>query len=118
MITLTVSTSIEKLNPGWLQEPSVNLVSIKKLMFGAAVGLVLAGILFASTLPDILEQVAEKAGIAQQSFNLYQTPLKDYELSFVTSSYLRKATAAMVGIGLVYAGCLLVSRLLNRRRSG
>ena len=117
VITFTVSTSIERLNPGWLQEPSANLVSIKKLILGAAVALVLAGILFASTLPDVLERVAEKAGIAQQSFNLYQTPLKDYELSFAASSYLRKATAGLVGIGLVYAGCLLVSRFLTRRRS-
>ena len=117
VISVAVVGAIGKLHPTWVQSSEASLVPVKKLMLAAAVALAIVGILFASSLPDGLEKVAEKAGMSHQSANLFQTPLKDYELSFVASSYLKRSAAGLIGIGLVYAACLLVARLIKRRSS-
>ena len=116
VITVAVLGAIEKMNPTWVEGSHTDLLPVRKLLLGVAVALALVGILFASAMPGGLEKVAEKTGIAKQTIYLFETPLKDYELSLVSSSYFRQATAGLIGLGLVYAGCLLLSRLLTRQR--
>jgi hypothetical protein len=74
------------------------------------------GVLFASSLPDGLEDVAEKAGFAGQARNLFATPLSDYEFSLVKGDWLRKASAGLAGLILVYGACLMLGRLVIRPR--
>ena len=113
-ITVAVVKAIERLNPGFVQSPSRNLSSIKKLVMGAAVALAVVGVLFASALPDVLEKAAGTMGIAVKPSTFF-TPLADYEFSQFSNGYLRKATAGLIGVGLVYAACLLLARGIRRR---
>lgn len=115
-ITVTVVQAIERLNPAFVQTPGTNLPSLKKLVLAAACVLVIVGILFASSLPDGLEKVAVSMGIEKHKWVLVQAPLANYEMPVLGSSYLRKSTAGLIGIGLVYAACLLLARLIRRQR--
>ena len=115
-ITLAVIRSLEALNPGWLRKP---LVSARPVMGGlavAAVSLAVVGVLFASSSPDGLERLAENLGIAAQARSLWKTPLADYETSFLVNTWLRKATAGLAGLGLMYLAGILLSRGISRRR--
>ena len=115
-ITVTVVQAIERLNPAFVKAPGTNLPSLTKLVLAAACALVIVGILFASSLPDGLEKVAVSMGIEKHKWILMQAPLANYEMPVLGSSYLRKSTAGLIGIGLVYAACLLLARLIRRQR--
>ena len=115
-ITVTVVQAIERLNPAFVKAPGTNLPSLKKLVLAAACALVIVGILFASSLPDGLEKIAVSMGIEKHKWVLVQAPLANYEMPVWGSSYLRKSTAGLIGIGLVYAACLLLARLIRRQR--
>ena len=115
-ITVTVVRAVERLNPAFVQAPGTNLPSLTKLVLAAACALVIVGILFASSLPDGLEKVAVSMGIEKHKWVLMQAPLANYEMPVLGSSYLRKSTAGLIGIGLVYAACLLLARLIRRQR--
>ncbi len=115
-ITVTVVQAIERLNPAFVKAPGTNLPSLKKLVLAAACALVIVGILFASSLPDGLEKVAVSMGMEKHKWVLMQAPLANYEMPVLGSSYLRKSTAGLIGIGLVYAACLLLARLIRRQR--
>lgn len=115
-ITVTVVQAIERLNPAFVKAPGTNLPSLKKLVLAAACALMIVGILFASSLPDGLEKVAVSMGIEKHKWVLVQAPLANYEMPVLESSYLRKSTAGLIGIGLVYAACLLLARLIRRQR--
>lgn len=115
-ITVTVVQAIERLNPAFVKAPGTNLPSLTKLVLAAACALVIVGILFASSLPDGLEKVAVSMGIEKHKWVLMQAPLANYEMPVLGSSYLRKSTAGLIGIGLVYAACLLLARLIRRQR--
>ncbi len=115
-ITLAVVRSLEALNPGWLRKPGVSARPAMGVLAVAAVFLAAVGVLFASSNPDGLGRLAENLGIAAQARSLWQTPLADYETNFLVNTWLRKATAGLAGLGLMYVAGVLLSRVISRRR--
>jgi len=116
LITLAVVQGIETLDPRMIREPSRNRTETLGLLAGAAFLLAVAGVVFASQAPDALEKLAERIGISPQARTLFSTPLMDYETRLFSSSWLRKASAGLVGLGLVYGVCVLLGRLIARQR--
>ena len=116
-ITLAVVQGVEALNAGFVRQPSKARSSAVGILALAAVLLAALGILFASAHPDGLEKLAENLGLASRARTLFSTPLTDYRLPFLESSWVSKASAGLVGLALIYGVCLLVGRLLSRRRS-
>lgn len=117
-ITVTAFQAIEHLNPALAGTHRRGLRSTKGLFLGLALALALVGILFASQLPDALEKAIATMGIAGRQTHFIQSPLAGYELPEITNLYLRKALSGLIGIGLVYAICLLLSRAARTRRQG
>jgi hypothetical protein len=68
-------------------------------------------------MPDGLEKLAEELGIAARAWNLFETPLTDYEARFIETNWLRKSLAGLAGLGLVYAIFLGLTRGLRGRAS-
>ncbi len=113
VITLAALRAIERINPNWIRKPVRS-----PLLAGfasAAVLLAVVGVLFASTAPDGLEAFAEAVGIAAHARTFISSPLSDYELAGLSSEWLRRASAGLVGLTAVFAVCLGVGRLLSRR---
>jgi len=115
-ITLAVVQSLERLHPSWIRQTAGGSRAAGALMI-AAVLLATAGALAASSLPDGLEHLAESLGIAGHARNLFTTPLADYETQFFGASWLRKATAGLAGLAVIYFLGLAAARFLTRRRS-
>lgn len=114
-ITLAVVQAIERINPQWVRTNShAHRVTLWTLA-AAAVFLAAVGVLFASANPDGLEKLAEQLGIAAHSKALLATPLADYEWSGLSSPWLRKASAGLAGLGIIYTACLLIGRMVVRR---
>jgi cobalt/nickel transport system permease protein len=75
-------------------------------------------VLVASTHPDGLEKLAGNIGIASRAKVSLAAPLADYEASLFNSPWLRKATAGLTGLGLIFGACLVFGRYAARKRSG
>ena len=117
-ITLTVVQALETLNPGFVRKPQSRGSFALGTLACTAVLLAAVGVLFASTQPDGIERLAQSTGIAAQAKALFTTPLADYEAGFLSSSHwLRKATAGIAGLALIYGACILFGRLVSRNRS-
>ncbi|MBI3684688.1 MAG: energy-coupling factor ABC transporter permease [Acidobacteria bacterium] len=114
-ITVAVAGALERLNPSWVRAPEEKPRVGLGLILVAAMLLVSLGALFASSLPDGLERLAENLGIAGRARNLFETPLADYQARFLATDWVRKAVAGLVGLGVVYAACMLIGRAVTRR---
>lgn len=115
-ITLVVMQSLEALNPGWLRKPAANGRTAMGVLVVAAVLLAAVGVLFAASDPDGLEKLAENLGIASRARTLLETPFGDYETQFLSSDWLRKATAGLAGLALIYGACVVFGKMIRRRR--
>lgn len=114
-ITLAVVEALERLQPGFLRRP-------RGLRSPGAIALVCAsavaagfGVLIASTAPDGIWSLARQAGITSRATTLLSSPLADYRLPLLSSSFLTKSVAAVIGLLLVYLLCIGLSRLLAAR---
>lgn len=117
LITLAVVQGIETLDPGMIRQPARKSAASLGAVALVAVLLAVAGVLVASQAPDGLERLAQQLGIAGQTRALVPAPLTDYETPWFSSTWLRKASAGVLGLGLIYGACLLVGRLVSRQRS-
>jgi cobalt/nickel transport system permease protein len=114
-ITTAVLAALNRLNPGWVREPVKSGGKALGAVAVAAVLLVTVGVLFASADPDGLEKLAEEIGISEQARTLLETPLADYEASFVSASWPSQALAGIAGLLLTVGVCLLLAKLLAKR---
>jgi cobalt/nickel transport system permease protein len=112
-ITLAVVQALEAINPGFVRRPETRAVGT---LASAAALLAVAGVLLASSLPDGIEKLAQIAGIVIHK-PPFTTPLADYQASFFSSPWLRKATAGLAGLALIYGACALFGRAVSRKRS-
>ena len=116
-ITLAVVQALETINPGFVRKPESRAALAVGTLACVAVLLAAVGVLFASAKPDGIEQLAESTGIAAHAKALITTPLADYETGFFASPWLRKATAGLAGLALIYGACVLFGRVVSRNRS-
>ena len=116
-ITLAAVRAIERLNPRWVQNPAQAGSRALGAVAVAAVLLAVVGILAASAAPDGIGHLAVRLGLVEQPPVWLHAPLADYQLPGLESAWLRKASAGLVGIALIYALCLIAGRFLSRPRS-
>ncbi len=116
-ITVAVVSSLQRLNNGWMRKseaagrPRLAFVLVAACLIGSV------GALFASSMPDGFEKLSEQLGIAARAWNLFETPLMDYEARFLQPEWLRKSFAGLVGLGLIYAIFLGLGRTRRGRLS-
>jgi cobalt/nickel transport system permease protein len=117
LITLAVVRALESIQPGFIRKPAAGRSYAVMAAGIAAVLIAGVGVLVASTHPDGLEKVLEQTGIVSEVSSFIQTPLADYEAMFVSRPWVRKASAGLAGLALVYGACLVVGRVVTRNRS-
>jgi hypothetical protein len=82
-----------------------------------ALGLSLAGFLFASSAPDGLERLAGLVGLEGKELALFSAPLPDYESLTEANPWLRRAVPGLAGLFLTYVLVAGLARLALRPRS-
>ena len=95
-ITVTAALAIGRLTPVRAPEPSGSRAA--GAIATAAVVLVIAGVLVASTAPDGIQRLLSESVNAD-------------------ASWLRRAAAGLAGLGLICAVCMIAGRLLRTRNS-
>ena len=115
-ITVSAVGAIERLRPGAVQDPQEKDSRALSAFAITAVVLAVVGILFASAAPDGLEKLAQQVGLSESTPWLH-SPFAGYQFSGGSSDWVRKASAGLAGIALVYGVCLAAGRLLTRRSS-
>jgi hypothetical protein len=81
-----------------------------------AVLLAAVGVLFSSTAPDGIEKLGLVSGMAGRVKALLGTPFSGYEASFLALPWMRKASAGLAGLALIYGVCLLLGRVAAARK--
>lgn len=116
-ITLAAVRAIERLNPRWVLTPSRSGSRTIGAVAVAAMLLATVGILIGSAAPEVIEHLAASFGMAAHAPAWFRAPLADYEWKGIESSWLRRASAALTGLALIYGACALTGRYLIRQRS-
>lgn len=118
-ITVAAVRAIERLNPRLAGRSEAQPAGSRVLggIAVAAVLLVTIGILWASAAPENLERLAAQFGISAHAPVWMRAPLANYEWQGFASTWLRKASAGLAGLVLIYGACALTGRLLTRQRS-
>jgi hypothetical protein len=116
-ITLAVIQALETMQPGFVRKPETGRSFVLGAIGLAAVVLAAVGVLVASTAPDGIEKLGLQTGIASRAGSLLTTPLTGYQTAFFQTGWLRKASAGLAGLALIYGACLLIGRAVARKRS-
>jgi cobalt/nickel transport system permease protein len=116
VITVCVMQAIERLNPGFVQKPQTSNRSTMIVLSVTAMALGAVGFLVASAAPDGIQRLGIQMGLTAKA--VFHAPLADYTAGyFVESAWLKRATAGLAGLFLIYAVCAAAARWLVRRRS-
>jgi cobalt/nickel transport system permease protein len=114
-ITISVVEAIEKLNPGLVQKPDVSNARAITALGGVALLLGLAGFAWASTSPDGIQKLGLELGLTSNT--RYRAPLAEYAAGHFESAWLRRATAGLAGLLVVYGICIAAGKMIGRHRS-
>ena len=115
-ITVAAVRAIERLNPGWVRAPAESGSRVAGAFAIAAVLLATAGILVGSAAPEIMAKLAAGVGFTAHAPTWAHAPLAEYEWKGFESAWLRRASAALTGLALIYGLCAITGRLLARQR--
>jgi cobalt/nickel transport system permease protein len=116
-ITLAAVRVIERLNPRWVRTPARAGSRTVGAVALAAVLLASFGILAGSAAPEVIEKLAAGFGFTAHVPAWVHAPLADYEWKGFEWAWLRRASAALTGLALIYGACAIGGRLLARQRS-
>jgi cobalt/nickel transport system permease protein len=114
-ITLSAVQTLTKLNPGFIQKPTAPRGRVIAVFGGVALVAVTIGILIASSAPDGIMRLGSDLGLTTRA--VLHAPLADYAAGSFESPWLRKATAGLAGLLLIYGICTATGRWLLRHRS-
>jgi cobalt/nickel transport system permease protein len=114
-ITISVVQAIEKLNPSLVQKPDAGNWRAFSVLGGIALLLGVVGFLWASASPDGIERLGLQLGLSAKTS--FHAPLADYTVGHFDSAWLRRATAGLTGLLVVYAVCVAFAKMIGRRRS-
>ena len=114
-ITLSVVQALEKLNPTFVQKPQALGTRAITWLGGAALVAGTVGFLLASTAPDGLQRLGIQLGLTART--IIHAPLADYALGSFQSAWLRRVTAGLAGLILIYGICAAAGRWISRQRS-
>jgi hypothetical protein len=115
VITVLALRAIEATNPDWVRKPEDANRSLLVALAAAAVVFVSLGIFIASSSPDGLQSLANQAGFAAREHGIITSPFAGYETEWLSGTWLRQASAGMVGLSLVFVVSIAAARLLKRR---
>jgi len=117
-ITLAVVKALEAIQPGFVRrpEPGRRLHASLLAVGLTAIFLAAVGVLFSSAAPDGIEKLGLVSGIAERARTLVATPFAGYETSFLASSWMRKTSAGLAGLALIYGVCLAIGRVAAARK--
>jgi cobalt/nickel transport system permease protein len=113
-ITLAVMQALERIQPGFVRRPQG--IRGTGALVTASVALAGAGVWIASQSPDGIAKLSIDTGIAAQARTFLASPLATYKLQLVTSPFLTKSIAGLIGLIVVYIVCLGISRILIAAR--
>jgi cobalt/nickel transport system permease protein len=116
-ITLAVIEALEKIQPGFVRPARKGRSFALGAAGLAALLLATVGILLASSAPDGIWSLGRQTGIAGRARTLFSTPFAEYQAAFLTGGWARQAGAGLAGLALIYAACLLIGKLVARKRS-
>lgn len=114
-ITNSVVQAIEKLNPGLIQKPEPANWRALSVLGAVALALGVAGFLWTSTSPDGIQRLGLQLGLTAKTG--FQAPLADYSAGHFQSAWLRRATAGLAGLLIVYGLCVSAAKMIGRHRS-
>jgi cobalt/nickel transport system permease protein len=109
-ITMTVMGALEAIQPNFVRKPAAGGRYAVLAAGLAAVLLAAGGVVFASTAPDGIEQLAIQTGISGHARTLISTPFKNYEASWLGAGWPAQAGAGLAGLALVGGVCVLIGR--------
>jgi len=113
-ITVAVMQALEKIQPGFIRQPRG--MRAGAIVGAAAAGLAGLGIWFASARPDGIQKLSLDPGIASHARAFLTSPIAEYKLQLVSSPFLAKSLAGLIGLLIVYVVCLGLSRILSGAR--
>jgi cobalt/nickel transport system permease protein len=113
-ITFSVIQALDKLNPGFVRRQAAAPSRALAALGAAGLALGIAGFLIASSAPDAIQNLGQTLGI---STTAVQTPMANYSAGNFESAWLRRATAGLTGLLLIWAVCAAGARIIARRRS-
>ena len=119
-ITLAAVRAIERLSPRIAaehQQPEGAPFRVVASLAAAALLLATAGVLAASVAPENLEHVAAQFGVSAHAPAWMHAPLAGYEWQGAAAGWLRRASAGLAGLALIYSVCAIAARFLTRQRS-
>jgi cobalt/nickel transport system permease protein len=116
-ITLAVVQSLETIRPKFIHVPAGERRFAMRALLLAAVFLAAVGILFASANPDGIWKLAGSLGIASHVSPTIASPLADYQMTSLRSPWLRRASAGLIGLAIIYGVCVLLGTLLSKKRA-
>jgi cobalt/nickel transport system permease protein len=109
-ITVAVIGALEAIQPNFVRQPSAGGRYALLAVGLVAVLLAAGGVVFASTAPDGIEQLARQTGISAHARTLFSSPFKDYEAGWLGAGWPAQAGAGLVGLALVSGACVLIGR--------
>lgn len=115
-ITVSVIQALEKLNPGFIRKPErASNGRVLAALGSVAVLLGIAGFLLASSAPDGIQRLGQELGFAAKAG--FQAPMANYAVGNFETAWVRRASAGLAGLLLIYALCAATARMIGRRRS-
>ncbi len=112
-ITVAVVQALERL--GFVQKAEASSGRAVVALSAAALLLGGVGFLMASSAPDGIERIGEQLRLTAKTN--FHAPLADYTVGYFESTWLRRATAGLAGLLLIYGVCLAAGRWIGRQRS-
>lgn len=80
----------------------------------ASISLVLAGVFFASSAPDVLEFFSQQTGVAKNAVSSFPALFPDYEFKGANAEWMRKSLAGIAGLLIVYVLSMVLARFMPR----
>ncbi|HTA45511.1 MAG TPA: energy-coupling factor ABC transporter permease [Bryobacteraceae bacterium] len=111
-ITLAVVQALERIQTGFLKHPKGVRGWGVLALTGTSTVIAGFGVLLASARPDGIWSLAGKAGITSRAMAFLSSPLADYRIRIISSPFLARSLAGLLGLLIVYLVCLGVSRIL------
>jgi len=117
LITVAVVRGMETLGLPLVRQPAARRTRGLAVVGLAGVLLAAVGVLFASANPDGFEKLVQSLGAEGRARVLYSTPLADYSLRWLGSSWPAQAAAGLLGLAGIFGLGVAFGRLTARRRS-
>jgi cobalt/nickel transport system permease protein len=114
-ITVAVMDALERIQPDFIRRPAGSAARWSRVgaaLACASMALAGAGVFVASTRPDGIERVGLQTGLTSHLTTWFSSPLADYRVQAISSPFLAKSIAGIIGLVIVYLICLGVSRVL------